>query len=116
MPKDKLQDEFMELLNQCQGTIIKLCLLHTDRQPDSVNDLYQEIVCNLWESFPRFRHLGLPHSSQHRLYATSLTQAHSKVHLSQRLYVRKYCQPEENNMINRLYQLINLLDEYEVAI
>ena len=40
MPKDKLQDEFMELLNQCQGTIIKLCLLHTDRQPDSVNDLY----------------------------------------------------------------------------
>jgi len=122
MPKDKLQDEFMELLNQCQGTIIKLCLLHTDRQPDSVNDLYQEIVCNLWESFPRFRHQSKPNTWVYRIALnTAYMQHRSRKHIPKFISLNDYMRenianPEENNMINRLYQLIDLLDEYEKTI
>lgn len=35
--------------------LVKVCMQFTDRQPDSIKDLYQEIAINLWESMPSFR-------------------------------------------------------------
>lgn len=35
--------------------LYRVCLAFTDRQPDSINDLYQEIVCNLWLGWDSFR-------------------------------------------------------------
>ena len=29
--------------------------MYTDRSPESIKDMYQDIVCSLWESWPRFR-------------------------------------------------------------
>ncbi len=47
--------EFLEMLSRSQRTIFQICLHYTDRSPDAIRDLYQEIVCNLWESWPNFR-------------------------------------------------------------
>lgn len=47
--------EFLDMLNRSQRTIFQICLHYTDRSPDAIRDLYQEIVCNLWESWPNFR-------------------------------------------------------------
>lgn len=55
MANKKRQTEFLLMLDKYQGTIMKLCLVYTDRHPENVKDLYQEIVCNLWESYPRIR-------------------------------------------------------------
>lgn len=49
------KSEFIEMLINSRLTIIQICLLYTDRQPDSIRDLYQEIVCTLWEAWPEFR-------------------------------------------------------------
>ena len=38
-----------------QRTILQACLYFTDRNPESIRDLYQEIVCNLWQAWPLFR-------------------------------------------------------------
>ena len=43
------QDEFLRQLQRNDRLIYKVCMAYTDRQPDNVRDLYQDIVCNLWE-------------------------------------------------------------------
>ena len=47
--------EFLQMLRQCEGTIVKVCLCFTNRQADEIRDLYQEIACTLWEAWPSFR-------------------------------------------------------------
>ena len=48
--------EFLALLDSCRGTIFKVCLLYTDRSPEAIKDLFQEIVCNLWAGYGKFNH------------------------------------------------------------
>ena len=48
--------EFLEMFTNSQRTIFQICFHFTDRQPDSIRDLYQEIAAALWESWPSFRH------------------------------------------------------------
>lgn len=44
----------MKLVNENQGLIHKVCILYeTDKE--ARNDLFQEIVLQLWKSFPTFR-------------------------------------------------------------
>lgn len=51
---DDSQHDFLDMLSHSQRTIFQICLHFTDRQPDHVRDLYQDIVCTLWESWPSF--------------------------------------------------------------
>lgn len=43
------------MLRRSRRILYRICLTFTDRQPDNVDDLYQEIVCNLWHGWPKFR-------------------------------------------------------------
>jgi RNA polymerase sigma-70 factor, ECF subfamily len=51
-----IQEEkrFVDLINQHQGLIHKVCLMY-ETDPDDRNDLFQEIVLQLWKSFNSFR-------------------------------------------------------------
>lgn len=49
------QEQFIKTLRQHDGVVYKICMMFTDRQPDNVRDLYQDIVCNLWENRGKFR-------------------------------------------------------------
>ena len=42
-PDERQKTEFLQMLSQCEGILIKF------------RDLYQEIVCTLWELWPTFR-------------------------------------------------------------
>lgn len=53
--RDDNNREFLDMFNRSQRTIFQICLHYTDRSPDAIRDLYQEIACNLWEAWPRFR-------------------------------------------------------------
>jgi RNA polymerase sigma-70 factor (ECF subfamily) len=117
MTKHTLEGEFLELLNRCQGTILRLCMLYTDRQPDSINDLYQEIVCALWESFPQFRNLSKPNTWAYRV-ALNIANMHCRAQHRRPQFVQltNYMSDtipdyEENSMIDRLYRLIDLLND-----
>jgi RNA polymerase sigma-70 factor, ECF subfamily len=48
------EKKFINLINQHQGLIHKICLMYEQDQDDR-NDLFQEIVLQLWKSFPSFR-------------------------------------------------------------
>ncbi|HEU5145990.1 MAG TPA: RNA polymerase sigma factor, partial [Chryseosolibacter sp.] len=48
------EKKFIDLINEHQGLIHKVCIMYeSDR--DIRNDLFQEIVLQLWRSFPTFR-------------------------------------------------------------
>jgi RNA polymerase sigma-70 factor (ECF subfamily) len=48
------EKKFIDLINQHQGLIHKVCLMY-EHDRDVRNDLFQEIVLQLWKSFPSFR-------------------------------------------------------------
>jgi RNA polymerase sigma-70 factor (ECF subfamily) len=48
------EKKFVDLINKHQGLIHKVCIMY-ENDPDVRNDLFQEIVLQLWKSFPSFR-------------------------------------------------------------
>lgn len=47
------QQKFATLMQTHQKLIYKVCHLYTDR-PEDVEDLFQEILLNLWRAYPKF--------------------------------------------------------------
>lgn len=52
---DKAEQAFIDMIHAYERVIYKVCYLYTTPQA-TLNDLYQEVVINLWKAFPRFRH------------------------------------------------------------
>lgn len=49
-----MEKKFLQIIKKNQGIIHKVCNIYCDDQEDR-NDLFQEIVAQLWKSFPTFR-------------------------------------------------------------
>ncbi|MBA4851296.1 RNA polymerase sigma factor [Emticicia sp. BO119] len=49
-----MEKDFIQLINTNRGLIYKVCNLYC-RDDDDKKDLFQEIVLQLWTSYPRFR-------------------------------------------------------------
>jgi RNA polymerase sigma factor (sigma-70 family) len=49
-----LEKEFLHIIRKNQGIIHKVCNIYCDLEEDR-NDLFQEIVAQLWKSYPTFR-------------------------------------------------------------
>lgn len=54
--RDRGQAEFLQMLDQCQGIVLRVCLYYGGSDRESIRDTYQDIVCALWESWPTFEH------------------------------------------------------------
>lgn len=54
MQLDSHEGGFVELVDTHQGLIHKVCILY-ETEHDAREDLFQEIVLQLWKSFPSFR-------------------------------------------------------------
>ena len=55
--RKKLKDgkqEFVSVVREYERVIYKVCYLYTTPNA-TLNDLYQEVVLNLWKAFPKFR-------------------------------------------------------------
>lgn len=49
-----MEKEFLQIIQKNQGIIHKVCNIYCDTEEDR-HDLFQEIVAQLWRSFPTFR-------------------------------------------------------------
>lgn len=54
MDKQELEKEFISLVEVHKRIIYKVCYMYASDK-ENLNDLYQEVVINLWKAFPRFR-------------------------------------------------------------
>lgn len=51
----EIEKDFIDLLTEYKALIYKVCFMYASNQED-LNDLYQEVVVNLWCSYPKFRY------------------------------------------------------------
>lgn len=51
---EKLEQEFTKMVKEYRKTIYTVCYFFLDN-PTEVDDLFQEVLINLWKSYPRFR-------------------------------------------------------------
>jgi RNA polymerase sigma-70 factor (ECF subfamily) len=49
-----MEKEFLKAIHDCQKIIYKICRMYRDTKEDQ-EDLFQEIVYQLWKSFPSFK-------------------------------------------------------------
>ncbi len=49
-----MEKEFLHIIRENQGIIHKVCKIYCDLDEDR-NDLFQEIIAQLWKSYPSFR-------------------------------------------------------------
>ncbi|MDH6343258.1 RNA polymerase sigma-70 factor (ECF subfamily) [Parabacteroides sp. PM6-13] len=54
MDAQQREKEFMALVESYKRVIYKVCYMYAT-DADHLNDLYQEVVINLWKAFPHFR-------------------------------------------------------------
>lgn len=55
MTQQEKQKVFVDMIKKHERLILKVCALYTDSCRSELNDLYQDAVCALWESFLTFR-------------------------------------------------------------
>ena len=112
----------MAMLARCERTVFKVCLFYTDRQPDKVRDMYQDIVCNLWQAWPRFRGESSENTWVYRIAInTAATQLRRRnrtlgiVRLTDEM-VATLADCQQENLAESLYHLIDLLDKTDKSL
>jgi RNA polymerase sigma-70 factor, ECF subfamily len=119
-----MEQAFTGLINNHRALIFKVCNLYC-RDPEVRQDLFQEIVLQLWKSFPHFRHNS---AAGTWIYRVALNTAISNYRREQRTVERTQISTPELNIpeINDdsdgpekrslLHQAINQLSDIERAI
>ncbi|WP_211323749.1 RNA polymerase sigma factor [Sediminitomix flava] len=54
MKQDTITNEFLDLLEKHQGIVHKVCRIY-ERAEEDRKDLFQQIICNAWQGYQRFR-------------------------------------------------------------
>ena len=64
--KPSLDQEFLEFLNRCQPLLRRVGRAYSD-SPEDLEDLFQEMVYQLWRSYPTFRGESSPKTWVYRV-------------------------------------------------
>lgn len=121
---DKEHIEFEQMLGRVQGILYRVCLAFTDRQPSSIDDLHQEIVCNLWQGWPKCRNKKSPTTWVYRVAINTATfelrKQQRRSGLSSRStsfnLINTLSDETTDARLERLYDLINQLPTNEKEI
>jgi RNA polymerase sigma-70 factor (ECF subfamily) len=122
MKENELEERFIEMIEHYKQVIYKVCLIYAT-DDDVLNDLYQEVLLNLWTSFPRFQNEC---KESTWLYRVALNTCIT--------YIRKEStriptipltidmesileeQEEHGSLLRKMYRMINRLEKPERAI
>ena len=108
MKAQQQEKEFIALVEEYKQVIYKVCYIYAS-DPENLNDLYQEVVINLWKAFPRFR--GECKASTW-VYRIGLNTCIS-------FFRKSKSKPEEEDkttQLHELYRMINRLGRLERAL
>jgi RNA polymerase sigma-70 factor (ECF subfamily) len=118
MEKQKIETEFLNMLQEYNRVIYKVASFYADENA-TLDDLYQDVVMNLWKSFPNFRNES---SLSTWIYRVALNTCISFYRKNSRRPSCVEITPElktfteENEAISELYACINRLGKLERAL
>lgn len=121
MEKRSLDDEFVQLIQENEKIIYKVCSVYVTDE-DTMADLYQDVVCNLWRSFEGFRKECAPSTWIYRVALnTCITRLRKYMkrppHVSLSALSAHLIEASDlDDTIREMYRLIRRLSALEKAI
>ena len=115
------EKEFEKIVREHKNTIYTVCFMFS-KDTDEVNDLFQEILINLWRGFPNFRSESSPKTWIYRVSLNTCCNAerkksHTVSTVPLLVDIDLYNDDDEHsNQIQMLYERINRLDVFDRAI
>ena len=94
---ENVEQEFLSVIREYERVIYKVCYLYTTPNA-TLNDLYQDVVLNLWRAYPKFR--------RECKVSTWIYQDSDRMEESD----------ETQAMLKQLYRMINRLGPLEKSI
>ena len=118
MEKQKIEAEFLDMLRSYNRIIYKVASFYADENT-TLDDLYQDVVLNLWKAFPNFRNES---QLSTWIYRIALNTCVTFYRNNSRRPVYVEIMPdikadlEENDSVAELYACINRLGKLERAL
>ena len=101
------------MVHRMDGIIVRISVLFADRTADGICDLYQDIVCELWLSYPRFRHDSAESTWVYRVALNTALQHRRRQYRAPVLvsvdHLDSLADEARDNLVERLYELIGRL-------
>lgn len=121
MNKAELEKSFIEMVQQNERIIYKVCTFYVSNEYPLV-DLYQEVVYNLWSSYPKFRNESSQSTWIYRIALNTCISGLRKFlrkpkKVSVSIFEDAIAAPEDKTgQIQEMYNFINQLSKIEKAI
>ncbi|MDR0714844.1 MAG: sigma-70 family RNA polymerase sigma factor [Bacteroidales bacterium] len=121
MDKNGREEKFIDMVKQNERVIYKVCSFYASEE-DPLNDLYQDVVCNLWAAYPKFRGECSASTWIYRVALnTCISNFRKKKRASQNIDLYQlqdaFIQSEDlTDEIKEMYRLIHQLKNLERAI
>ena len=118
MEKQKIEAEFLDMMQKYNRIIYKVTSFYVDEH-NALDDLYQDVVLNLWKAFPNFREESQLSTWIYRIALNTCVSFYRKntrrpacveIMPDIKAYV------EENEAVAELYACINRLGKLERAL
>jgi len=119
--KSILEQEFMSLVKNYERVIYNVCMFYMS-ETSPLEDLYQEIVLNLWKAFPNFRNESQTSTWIYRIALnTCISDLRRNAKLRQNVPLSfseqiTFEQDTKSDEIQKLYSLIYKLNKIERSI
>lgn len=121
MDNKSLEQQFIDMIRKNERIVYKVCSFYiSDELP--IEDLYQEVICNLWSAYPKFKSES---SESTWIYRIALNTCISGIRRGKRklkkislsILHEAIAEPENiNEQIREMYALIHRLKTLEKAI
>lgn len=116
-----MQKAFLKIVEENQGIIYKVCKMYRDSKEDQ-EDLFQEIVLQLWKAYPKFRNDSKVSTWMYRIALNAAIATFRKNRIELVLkenisndYHSNYTEPQSGNE-ERLFEAIRTLNKADRAL
>jgi RNA polymerase sigma-70 factor (ECF subfamily) len=118
MERQKTEAEFLDMMRKYNGIIYKVASFYVDEN-NTLEDLYQDVVLNLWKAFPNFREESQTSTWIYRIALNTCVSFYRKNRRRPACVeitpdVKVYA--EENEAVAELYACISRLGKLERAL
>ena len=118
MKQQELEKEFVQMIQQHSQIIYKVSSFYVD-QTQTLDDLYQETVLNLWKAYPNFRQECVVSTWVYRIALNTCVsffrrKKNKPVHIDIQMDIAD--EQRDKELIQELYVIINRLGKFERAL
>ena len=116
-----MEQEFVAMIRTYERVIYKVCYMYTTPHT-TLEDLYQEVVLNLWKAFPKFRHESKASTWLYRIALnTCISFIRKEKNIPETVTLTLAADRTEENdeaqaMWQQLYRMINRLGPLEKSL